>query len=104
MNSKAKLLQCATWGDRTQSPFGSEKLGLENDVKPIIVKDREIGRWQQWKKVANGECAACFVAPIYLPAALDAGLKTFFLCLKPRLSATSHKRAFQASPQRMLHS
>jgi hypothetical protein len=53
------------------------KMGLENDVKPIIVKDREIGRWQQWKKVANGECAACFVAPIYLPAALDAGLKTF---------------------------
>lgn len=53
------------------------KLGLEKDVKTIIVKDKEIGRWQQWRKVASGECAACFVAPIYLPPALAAGLKTF---------------------------
>jgi hypothetical protein len=43
----------------------------------VIVKDRDIGRWQQWRKVVSGECAACFVAPIYLPAALAAGLKTF---------------------------
>jgi ABC-type nitrate/sulfonate/bicarbonate transport system substrate-binding protein len=53
------------------------KLGLEKDVKTIIVRDKEIGRWQQWRKVASGECAACFVAPIYLPPALAAGLKTF---------------------------
>jgi ABC-type nitrate/sulfonate/bicarbonate transport system substrate-binding protein len=53
------------------------KMGLERDVRTIIVKDKEIGRWQQWKKVAGGECAACFIAPIYLPAALAAGLKTF---------------------------
>ncbi len=53
------------------------KMGLEKDVKTIIVKDKEIGRWQQWKKVVSGECAACFIAPIYLPPALAAGLKTF---------------------------
>ena len=53
------------------------KMGLEKTVKTIIVKDKEIGRWQQWKKVTSGECAACFVAPIYLPAALAAGLNTF---------------------------
>lgn len=53
------------------------KMGLERDVKTIIVKDKEIGRWQQWRKVVSGECAACFVAPIYLPRALAAGLKTF---------------------------
>ena len=53
------------------------KMGLEKDVGTIIVKDKEIGRWKQWKKVVSGECAACFIAPIYLPAALDAGLKTF---------------------------
>jgi ABC-type nitrate/sulfonate/bicarbonate transport system substrate-binding protein len=53
------------------------KMGLENDVKTVIVKDKEIGRWQQWRKVAGGECAAGFVAPIYLPDALAAGLKTF---------------------------
>jgi len=53
------------------------KMGLENDVKTIIVKDKEIGRWKQWKKVSSGECAACFIAPIYLPDALAAGLKAF---------------------------
>ena len=53
------------------------KVGLENSVKTIIVPDQEVGRWQQWRKVVSGECAACFIAPIYLPAALDAGLKTF---------------------------
>jgi ABC-type nitrate/sulfonate/bicarbonate transport system substrate-binding protein len=53
------------------------KMGLERDVETVIVTDKEIGRWQQWRKVATGECAACFVAPIYLPAALAAGLKTF---------------------------
>ena len=53
------------------------KMGLENDVKTIIVEDQKIGRWQQWRKVVSGECAACFVAPIYLPEALAAGLKIF---------------------------
>ena len=53
------------------------KAGLENSVRTIIVPDKEIGRWQQWRKVVSGECAACFMAPIYLPAALTAGLKTF---------------------------
>ncbi|HEY7221519.1 MAG TPA: hypothetical protein VH985_24320 [Candidatus Binatia bacterium] len=53
------------------------KMGLEKDVRTIIVKDKEIGRWQQWKKVVSGESDACFMAPIYLPPALAAGLKTF---------------------------
>jgi ABC-type nitrate/sulfonate/bicarbonate transport system substrate-binding protein len=53
------------------------KIGLEKDVQTIIVKDKEIGRWKQWKKVSRGECAACFIAPIYLPEALAAGLKKF---------------------------
>jgi ABC-type nitrate/sulfonate/bicarbonate transport system substrate-binding protein len=53
------------------------KMGLERDVETIIVQDKEIGRWKQWKQVVSGECAACFVAPIYLPDALAAGLKTF---------------------------
>ena len=53
------------------------KMRLERDVRTIIVKDKEIGRWRQWKKVLSGECAACFVSPLYLPEALAAGLKTF---------------------------
>jgi ABC-type nitrate/sulfonate/bicarbonate transport system substrate-binding protein len=53
------------------------KVGLERDVETVIVTDKEIGRWQQWRRVVSGECAACFVAPIYLPPALAAGLKVF---------------------------
>jgi ABC-type nitrate/sulfonate/bicarbonate transport system substrate-binding protein len=53
------------------------KMGLERDVETVIVTDEAIGRWQQWRKVVSGECGACFVAPIYLPPALAAGLKTF---------------------------
>ncbi len=53
------------------------KVGLEKEVNTIIVTDKEVGRWKQWKKIVSGECAACFVAPIYLPDALAAGLKVF---------------------------
>ena len=53
------------------------KVGLEKEVKTSIVTDKEVGRWKQWKKVLSGECAACFMAPIYLPDALAAGLKIF---------------------------
>jgi len=50
-------------------------LGLDHDVATIIVHDKEVGRWGQWKKVASGECIATFMSPLYLPAALNAGLK-----------------------------
>lgn len=50
-------------------------IGLERAVRTIIVKDDEVGRWGQWKKVANGECIATFMSPLYLPDALTAGLK-----------------------------
>jgi len=54
-----------------------KKMGFEKEVATVIVKDSEVGRWKQWKKVVSGECAACFMAPIYLPGALAAGLKIF---------------------------
>jgi ABC-type nitrate/sulfonate/bicarbonate transport system substrate-binding protein len=50
-------------------------LGLDKDVKTIIIDDKDIGRWAQWKKVASGECIATFMSPLYLPEALSAGLK-----------------------------
>jgi hypothetical protein len=50
-------------------------LGLERDVATVIVHDKEVGRWSQWKKVLSGECVAAFMSPLYLPAALNAGLK-----------------------------
>jgi hypothetical protein len=50
-------------------------MGLEKAVKTLSVKDSEVGRWGQWKKVASGECVAAFMSPLYLPQALSAGLK-----------------------------
>lgn len=50
-------------------------LGLEQDVETVIVHDKEVGRWGQWKKVVSGECAATFMSPLYRPDALNAGLK-----------------------------
>lgn len=50
-------------------------MGLEKEIRTLLVKDSEVGRWGQWKKVANGECIATFISPLYLPEALAAGLK-----------------------------
>ena len=50
-------------------------MGLEKEVRTLMVTDEEVGRWCQWKKVVNGECAATFMSPLYLPQALAAGLK-----------------------------
>ena len=50
-------------------------LGLEKDVTTVIVPDKDVGRWGQWKKVVSGECVATFMSPLYLPEALTAGLK-----------------------------
>jgi hypothetical protein len=50
-------------------------LGLDRTVETVIVHDKQVGRWGQWKKVASGECIAAFISPLYLPEALNAGLK-----------------------------
>jgi hypothetical protein len=50
-------------------------MGLENDVATVIVHDKDVGRWGQWKRIVSGECIATFMSPLYLPEALDAGLK-----------------------------
>jgi hypothetical protein len=48
---------------------------LESEVELRPVSDKDVGRWCQWKKVADGDCVASFISPLYLPAALAAGLK-----------------------------
>ena len=73
------------------------KMGLESDVKTVIVEDKDVGRWQQWRKVVSGECAACFVAPIYLPDALAAGLKIFPV---PEVEIVSYLRPSLSIPFR----
>lgn len=50
-------------------------MGLDKEVRAVIVKDNEVGRWRQWKKIVSGECLAAFISPLYLPPALAAGLK-----------------------------
>jgi hypothetical protein len=50
-------------------------MGLEKDVKILMVHDDEVGRWGQWKKVLSGECVATFMSPLYLPDALTGGLR-----------------------------
>jgi hypothetical protein len=62
-------------------------MGLEDKVKTVIVKDAEVGRWRQWRKVTSSECIACFVDPLYLADALRAGLKVLPV---PDLHVVSH--------------
>jgi hypothetical protein len=50
-------------------------MGLEKQVRTVLIEDKEVGRWGQWKKVASGECLATFMSPLYLAQALSAGLK-----------------------------
>jgi len=51
-------------------------MGLDR-VELVPVSDAEVGRWRQWTKVTSGECAATFVSCLYLPPALEAGLRLF---------------------------
>ncbi len=62
-------------------------MGLGNKVEVLIVPDGQVGRWQQWKKVISGECVACFVDPLYLSTALQAGLRVLNV---PDLQAVGH--------------
>jgi len=49
-------------------------LGLARDVEQVVISEQEAGRWGHWKKVANGECAACFMTTLYSAEPLAAGL------------------------------
>jgi ABC-type nitrate/sulfonate/bicarbonate transport system substrate-binding protein len=49
--------------------------GLAPDVSTALYTDREVGRWGQWKKVADGECQAFFITYLYSTAPLAAGLR-----------------------------
>jgi hypothetical protein len=51
------------------------KMGLEGQIDTTIVRDEDVGRWAQWRSVADGTCGAAFISRLYLPPALDAGLK-----------------------------
>lgn len=49
-------------------------LGLADSCQVIFADDRDVGRWQQWRKVASGEADAATCSPLYQDAPLAAGL------------------------------
>lgn len=61
-------------GRPQSSIIALREMGLEGKVDTVIVRDSEVGRWGQWKKVVSGECVATFMSALYLPEALAAGL------------------------------
>ena len=72
---KGKALAVRAQGQPHAVTLWLQMLGLEKYVATVVIDDREIGRWGQWKKVVSGECIATFMSPLYLPRALAAGLK-----------------------------
>ena len=72
---KGETLAVRTHGQPHAVTLWLRMMGLEDDVRTVLVHDKEVGRWGQWKKVVSGEAAATFMSPLYLPDALNAGLK-----------------------------
>lgn len=72
---RGKPLAVRTHGQPHAVTLWLKMMGLENDVTTVLVHDREVGRWGQWKKVLSGDAVATFMSPLYLPEALAAGLK-----------------------------
>ena len=72
---RGRTLAVRTHGQPHAVTLWLRMMGLENDVTTVLVHDKEVGRWGQWKKVVSGDAAAAFMSPLYLPDALAAGLK-----------------------------
>ena len=72
---KGKTMAVRSSGQPHAVTLWLRMMGLEKEVGTFIIKDSEVGRWGQWKKVASGECIAAFISPLYLPDALTAGLR-----------------------------
>jgi hypothetical protein len=72
---RGKTLAVRSHGQPHAVTLWLRMMELEDDVKTVIVHDRDVGRWGQWRKIASGDCIATFMSPLYLPEALSAGLK-----------------------------
>jgi len=72
---RGKIMAVRSHGQPHAVTLWLRMMGLENDVWTVIVQDKDVGRWGQWKKLISGECGATFMSPLYLPDALNAGLK-----------------------------
>jgi ABC-type nitrate/sulfonate/bicarbonate transport system substrate-binding protein len=38
-------------------------MGLKDDMTTLLVHDKDVGRWGQWKKIISEECIATFMSP-----------------------------------------
>ena len=72
---KGKTLAVRSHGQPYAVTLWLRMMGLEKAVATVNVEDKDVGRWGQWKRVVSGECIATFMSPLYLPDALNAGLK-----------------------------
>jgi hypothetical protein len=72
---KGKTIAVRSSGQPRAVTLWLKMVGLEKEVRTIIVKDADVGRWGQWKKVGSGECIAAFISPLHSPDILHAGLK-----------------------------
>ena len=72
---KGKKMAVRSHGQPHAVTLWLRMLGMERAVETVIVHDKDVGRWGQWKKVVSGECIAAFMSHLYLPDALNAGLK-----------------------------
>ena len=72
---KGKTMAVRAQGQPYAVTLWLRMMDLDREVNTVVIDDKEIGRWGHWKKVVSGECVATFVSPLYLPNALNAGLK-----------------------------
>ncbi len=66
-----------------------EAAGLD-PADTVLVSDGDVGRWNQWKKVVSGECAAVFMSPLYMPPAEGAGLRVLSVPDLPMVGNFGH--------------
>jgi hypothetical protein len=110
---RGRMLAVRSQGQPHAVTLWLRMLGLDQDVTTVIVPDKDVGRWGQWKKVVSGECVATFMSPLYLPEALAAGLKVLevpdipivghFAQACPAEFARNHDAVMRAYVQSVLH-
>ena len=71
---RGKRIAVRTHGRPYSIRMRIRELGLDGQVELVPVSDDDVGRWRQWTKIVDGDCAATFLPCINLPPALAAGL------------------------------
>jgi ABC-type nitrate/sulfonate/bicarbonate transport system substrate-binding protein len=51
--------------------------GFGVETEAVVISEKEVGRWGNWKKVIDGDCAGCFITNFYQDEPKAAGLKEF---------------------------